>query len=299
MMLVAMLAIAAVLGALLGWLARGDRAAREKLAINAEWHERAETLEARLAESAERAQTLERALASLRDRLRLQRASAGAERQRLERAAAELVARLEAGNLKRDRLRRELERLIVRSRHTAAVARDKDEKICALGRELEHWRRRLPPLVERFRSKDLEVTAVREALAFERARAEALAAGGQDSGPAENLAVETEQRLEEELAALRRALEKSAAECRRLEEALARAERRAARRDDLKRIKGVGPALERKLNELGIFRFDQLAALDDDGIERIARSLEEFPNRIHRDRWVDQARDLSRPAERA
>jgi len=64
--------------------------------------------------------------------------------------------------------------------------------------------------------------------------------------------------------------------------------------DDLKRVSGIGPAFERTLNEMGIYRFEQLAQLSEQDLERIAAKLETFPYRIIRDRWVEQARELTR-----
>jgi len=42
-------------------------------------------------------------------------------------------------------------------------------------------------------------------------------------------------------------------------------------RDDLKMIKGVGPAIEKTLNEMGIFRFRQIADMSEYEIDRVAR----------------------------
>lgn len=62
--------------------------------------------------------------------------------------------------------------------------------------------------------------------------------------------------------------------------------------DDLKRIKGVGPVMERTLNELGIYHFRQVAKLDDAGIEWVSANISTFPDRIRRDNWAQQAHDL-------
>lgn len=62
--------------------------------------------------------------------------------------------------------------------------------------------------------------------------------------------------------------------------------------DDLKRIKGVGPVMERTLNELGIYHFRQVAKLDDAGIEWVSANIATFPDRIRRDEWAKQAHDL-------
>jgi predicted flap endonuclease-1-like 5' DNA nuclease len=62
--------------------------------------------------------------------------------------------------------------------------------------------------------------------------------------------------------------------------------------DRLQRIRGVGPAMERLLNEQGIVTFRQLAVLDDAGIEQLQSRLPGFSGRIRRDRWIEQAREL-------
>ncbi len=63
--------------------------------------------------------------------------------------------------------------------------------------------------------------------------------------------------------------------------------------DDLKRVSGIGPVFEQTLNEMGIRRFEQLAQLTEQDLERIAARLETVPYRIVRDRWVEQARELA------
>lgn len=62
--------------------------------------------------------------------------------------------------------------------------------------------------------------------------------------------------------------------------------------DDLKKIRGVGPVLERTLNALGIFFFEQIARLSPDEIDWVTYHLDTFPGRIERDEWVEQARAL-------
>ncbi len=63
-------------------------------------------------------------------------------------------------------------------------------------------------------------------------------------------------------------------------------------RDDLKLIKGIGPAIEKTLNELGIRRFDQIADMSEYDIDRVAQRLKGFRTRIYREDWIGQARDL-------
>lgn len=63
-------------------------------------------------------------------------------------------------------------------------------------------------------------------------------------------------------------------------------------RDDLKQIRGVGPAIEKTLNEMGIRRFEQVAAMSEYDINRIAHRLKGFHSRIYREDWIGQAREL-------
>ncbi len=63
--------------------------------------------------------------------------------------------------------------------------------------------------------------------------------------------------------------------------------------DDLKEIVGIGPVLEDLLHGLGITSFEQLAALSEEEVDRIEGLLGVFPERIRRDRWIEQAADLA------
>ncbi|MGI9373442.1 MAG: hypothetical protein ACR2OJ_13185, partial [Hyphomicrobiales bacterium] len=63
--------------------------------------------------------------------------------------------------------------------------------------------------------------------------------------------------------------------------------------DDLKKITGVGPVLEKKLNELGIFHFSQIAAFTSSEIAQVDEVLN-FKGRIERDGWLDQAEELAK-----
>ncbi|MCG6121168.1 MAG: NADH-quinone oxidoreductase subunit NuoE [Microvirga sp.] len=67
---------------------------------------------------------------------------------------------------------------------------------------------------------------------------------------------------------------------------------RGGKGDDLKKIDGIGPANEAKLNSLGIYHFDQIASWDRDQILWVGTYLA-FPGRIDREGWVAQARELA------
>ena len=64
--------------------------------------------------------------------------------------------------------------------------------------------------------------------------------------------------------------------------------------DDLKGIRGVGAKLEQKLNMVGICNFRDLLELEERGYERATRLIPDLVNRIQRDNWMQQARDLHR-----
>lgn len=63
--------------------------------------------------------------------------------------------------------------------------------------------------------------------------------------------------------------------------------------DSLTTIKGLGPKAAAQLNALGITRFADLAALDDDGVTALDARMGNFKGRIRRDQWVEQARLLA------
>ena len=65
-------------------------------------------------------------------------------------------------------------------------------------------------------------------------------------------------------------------------------------RDDLCRLKGVGPKFADALHGLGFNRFEQLASLTPTEIERLDSQLGAFRGRITRDRIVEQADYLAR-----
>ena len=66
------------------------------------------------------------------------------------------------------------------------------------------------------------------------------------------------------------------------------------RRDDLQRIRGIGPALEKKLNELGVQSFAQIAAWTDREIDQFEEKLPKVQRSVRRDEWVKQATELAR-----
>jgi predicted flap endonuclease-1-like 5' DNA nuclease len=62
--------------------------------------------------------------------------------------------------------------------------------------------------------------------------------------------------------------------------------------DDLKRIRGIGVLIEKRLNALGITAYEQIANWTAADIERVSNTLD-FKGRIERENWVEQARILA------
>ncbi len=258
--------IALLIGALIGWLFCRWQQRRREIAVAAEWRDQVESVkrsEKRI--NAER-KNLMAELAEVRTELSRRDDSAPAD-------SDDIHARLKQSLQKRDSLNEALQNLIARTRDLTQTAKEKDEKIFALSRELESWQQRLPPLLNRYKDKDLQNTVILEQLEAERSRSSQL-----------------EQTLQTRIMPLSSPATSVLTPAPAARNTSADGDRT---RDDLKQIRGVGPVLERTLNELGIYRFSQIANLDDQEIERIAEALPQFPGRIARDRWIEQARHLA------
>jgi len=67
---------------------------------------------------------------------------------------------------------------------------------------------------------------------------------------------------------------------------------RGGQRDNLKRIRGIGPQNENRLNGIGIWHYGQIAAWSAENIKWISSYLA-ASGRVEREKWVDQARELA------
>jgi predicted flap endonuclease-1-like 5' DNA nuclease len=162
-----------------------------------------------------------------------------------------------------------------------AEAPKKDEVVVALTEQLEAARRALL-------TKDAEMRAV---------------LAQRDAGIAEIKALRTELSVREHQIELRKArikelerlAEASASQCAALEAELQGLRQRPEGDggDDLKLIRGIGPAFERELKRLGVRTFAQIAAWGDEDIEQIGPQIKARPERIKRDEWVKRAAELS------
>src|SRR5690606_28168895 len=64
-------------------------------------------------------------------------------------------------------------------------------------------------------------------------------------------------------------------------------------RDDLKRIRGVGVALEARRNALGVWSYEQIAGWAADDGATVSKGLG-FDRTIERENWIEQAQILAR-----
>ena len=58
--------------------------------------------------------------------------------------------------------------------------------------------------------------------------------------------------------------------------------------------KGIGPKLEQLCHSLGFFHFDQVANWTDEEVAWVDANLEGFKDRVTRDQWVAQAKELAK-----
>src|SRR5262245_39388246 len=63
---------------------------------------------------------------------------------------------------------------------------------------------------------------------------------------------------------------------------------RSDRPDNLQRISGIGPKLEKTLHDLGFFHYDQIAAWNPAEVTWINEHLR-FRGRVEREQWIEQA----------
>lgn len=288
--LAALLLVAIAAGLLAGWLLRSRRCVREKRAVSAGWQQQ---IDAQQKEN-ERIATQN---TSLMDQVRQQQEQTTAARSQARKLARELSTAREAhaglqeqireirGNLElaivqRDKLRSNARSSSARSDSVVTALRERDDKIARLKRELGRWQERVPPLVERYRVRDLEAQELEIELerANNRLRELQSDTGGNDGTRIESIAeppiggmdASNDQYDDDEH-----------------EDAPV-----PSGGDDLKRIKGIGPAIERTLKRLGITRFSQIAELSDFDVDRVADELRGFRSRILREDWIGQARLL-------
>jgi predicted flap endonuclease-1-like 5' DNA nuclease len=65
---------------------------------------------------------------------------------------------------------------------------------------------------------------------------------------------------------------------------------RKGKADDLKEIEGIGPAMEKLVNSMGFYHFDQIASWSEADVALVDSEMKTFKGRITRDKWVAQAK---------
>lgn len=292
------LLLLAIVGSIGAWLLRGSRSRQEKTAINAGWQEQIQaqrtehnrlvdqnrSLMDQISQFQAANQESRRRAKELADAAQ----EAYARRDDLQREIKEIRGSLETVLGQRDKLRSDM----ANHDDEKAASEEKDEKIFQLSRELESWHQRLPPLIERYRRRNEEALQLEADLAAARRRIAELE--GEDN--------ENQTRIEpvSDPAELTDGRDASNDSSREDDNSVARSEDAAtvsgtdrALRDDLQQIKGVGPAIEKTLNELGIYRLQQIADMTEYDIDRVAERLKGFHSRIYRENWIGQARELT------
>lgn len=417
---IGLLAGALVIGVIIGWIVRADRCAKEKIAVNASWQDQLESQQSEHSRLAEQNKSLMEQIsqyqASHKDHTNRARELSESlketftRRDELQRQLKDMRAKLELAVVQRNKAREELGQ---RPADQGAAMKEKDDKIFKLSRELTSWQSRVPPLVERFQTRDLEARELESELARVQAQLQAVEARLRsdntriepvdantlpDGGDASNEPIA--MTASHEMATLQDQIDDGVEEIDELEDFVdpvneddvqpvaegegfedvfaAEAEQsddvvgqsqadsgdqdaafepadepRATagatsnddddgwthgtaaagddtgepadddlegspgenpksngqsshlaglgtvaaisggdEKDDLQKIKGIGPSIEKTLNELGVYRYHQIAEMSEYEIDRVAQQLKGFRSRIYREDWIGQARDL-------
>ena len=313
---IALIVVALIIGVVVGWIFRGSRSGGEKTAINLGWQEQLEAQrlehERLLDQNKSLMEQNSQYQASNKDsKMRASELSdalkeAFERRDELQRQIKDIRGNLESTVAERDQLQSDMQDRGGDEDNTSTALQARDEKIAKLYKELEGWQERVPPLIERFRTRNEEAERLEEELAAARDHIEALEAMvGSDQTRVEPVDPEA---LGDDLEASNDPNDDKVNPVEDFEylaeiEEVAEVEEEAfveeveestdsEQRDNLKKIKGVGPAIEKTLNEIGIVRLQQIADMSEYDIDRVAQRLKGFRSRIYREDWIGQARDI-------
>ncbi len=313
---IGLLTLAAVIGIIAGWVMRGNRCAQEKLAVNVGWQEQLEAQRSEhdrlLGQNKNLMEQVNQYQASQKDATNRAKELSGAlkeafgKRDELQREIKDVRNTLEAAVGERDKLQANMQSHGSGTNLTDTTLQEKNDKIFKLSRELENWQGRLPPLIERYKIRNEEAEKLEADLEAARARIQELES---PFDPGETL-VETvdaapiSEAMDASNDAVEESVEEGAIEESSVDDVIEESAIEADvdgelndrntinSRDDLQQIKGIGPAIEKTLHEIGIFRFDQIAEMNEYDIDRIAQRLKGFRSRIYREDWIGQARTL-------
>ena len=323
--LIALLATALIVGVLIGWIFRGSRSNSEKETINAGWQERMEAQSNEHERLREQNKSLmeqnSQFQASNKDsKMRAGELSASlketfARRDDLQRQIKDIRGNLEATVSERDQLQSDKQNRDLENNVSSTALQQRDDQIARLTKDLESWRERVPPLVERFKDRNEEADRLQRELAAAQLRIVALEAmHDSDDTMVEPL---DSAALGEDLDASNDAIDspgndqdtevsESILKTEKFESMMSTEDSQTlpepdevnvvdgfkndaqdrSERDNLKMIKGIGPAIQKTLNEMGICRFGQIADMSEYEIDRVAQRLKGFRSRIYREDWI-------------
>lgn len=277
-------------GAIVGWAMRGQRSQAEKDAVSAGWqdqlnaqrseHSRLTDQNKDLMEQVSQYQASNLDAKNRSKELSLALKEALAKRDALQREIKDIRGNLDILMNEREQLESDIS---IKDEHVADTQR-KNARIAKLQLELEKWQNRLPPLIEKFRQRNDAANDLESELAKAHNRIAEL-----------EEAVDPDQTRVEPVCdpdSLTNGRDASNEAIEAVEDNLAAQEPSNGSRDKLQDIKGVGPSIEKTLNEMGIFRFRQIAEMSEYDIDRVANRLKGFRSRIYREDWIGQAREL-------
>jgi len=317
---IAIIGGALLIGLLLGWIVRGSRTEQEKDAINAGWREQLD------AQRKEHERLLEQNKSLMEQNSQYQASNKDAKmraselstalketferRDELQRQIKDIRSNLESAVTERDQLRSDVNSLASNDESASTLLKQRDATIEKLNVELQSWQDRLPPLIERYRERNAEAEALEQELAEAHERVLALETmigsdqtrvepvdpdaltDGLDASNDPSDDVANEVLIDDELLLDESDLEEIDADEDASDDDDFAHFPDTTPHDDLKLIKGVGPAIEKTLNEMGIRNFNQIAEMSEYDIDRVAHRLKGFRSRIYREDWIGQAREL-------
>ena len=349
-------------GFVFGWIYRSGRSTREKISINAGWQAQIDAQQSEHDRLAEQNKSLMEQIsqyqASNKDsKMRARELSdslkeAFERRDELQRQLKDIRGNLEVAIAQRDKLKSSADSKMSQEEATAQTLKEKADKIGRLSRALTSWQDRVPPLVERFRQRDLEaqqlevemqkandrISLLESMTRGEHTRIEPVdssrpcrADSDASNEPHGDTSVLADAALEDQIDEKPKINPAANGAVRGDEFIESSAESEAESDDeedterdvddseddvdavdgdefpnvlvddyttgiyapdDLQMIKGVGPAIEKTLNDLGIYRYNQIAEMSEYDIDRVAQQLKGFRSRIYREDWIGQARSL-------
>ncbi len=131
------------------------------------------------------------------------------------------------------------------------------EKLKSLSKELNQWKQRVPPLIDRYKNLSLKYKNLKNEL-LEAKRIIALSEVMNTADKTKTVINLNNYRS----------------------------------RDDLQMIRGIGPSIEKTLNQFDIFRLNQIVSMTDLEIETIANKIKGLKSQIYREDWIGQAEIL-------